>query len=107
MKVVKQKTRRMEKKIANMKAVLALLKTKNFLQEEQFYNLKSIGAGNANLLKRIINKSKGKSLTRMFPPALRTFALTLHYYSPRAYSLEKLSIHAFRIQKLYVNDIVQ
>lgn len=73
------------KKIVNMTTVLAYLKEKNFLPEEQFYNLKGIAVGNADLLKRIIYKSKGIPLTRKFSSALRTFAVTLHYYSPRAY----------------------
>ncbi|RLU17686.1 hypothetical protein DMN91_009922 [Ooceraea biroi] len=81
-KVLKQKTRYMQKKIANIKAVFAHLKKKKFLQEEHFDILKDIAAGNDNLLKRIIDKSKGKLLTRKVSPVLRTFALTLHYYSP-------------------------
>lgn len=52
-----------------MAKVFAHLKKKNFLQEE-FYNLKDIAAGNANLLKRIIYKSKEMPLTRKFSPAL-------------------------------------
>jgi len=76
----------LEKKVAKMTTIFAHLKEKNFLQEEEFYNLKGIAAGNANLLKRVIYKSKGMPLTRKFSPALRTFAITLHYYSPRAYS---------------------
>ncbi|XP_011858986.1 PREDICTED: uncharacterized protein LOC105556498 [Vollenhovia emeryi] len=41
-KALKQRTRRMERKIANMAKVFQHLKEKNFLQEEQFYNLKDM-----------------------------------------------------------------
>lgn len=85
-KLLHQKTRRLKKKITSMKALFSHIKEKSLLQEEQLYNLKGIAAGNAHFLKRIINKSKGKPLTCKYSPALRTFALTLHYYSPRAYS---------------------
>lgn len=37
-------------------------------------------------MKHLVYKSKGKSQSQKYSPELRTFALTLHYYSPRAYS---------------------
>jgi len=86
-----------------MTTIFTHLKEKNFLQEEELHNLKGIAAGNAHLLKRIIYKSKGIPLTRKFSPALRTFVITLHYYSPRTYSYVREtfdSLIAFRIQKL-------
>lgn len=67
-------------------SVLEALKKRNLLQDEQLYSLKGIAVGNAHLLKRLIYKSKGESLTRKFSSALQTFALTLYYYFPRAYS---------------------
>lgn len=96
-KTLTQKTRCMKKKIASLKNKLETIKQKNFLEEEQLYNLKGISIGNAHLLKRVVYKSKGKSLSQKYSPELRTFALTLHYYSPRAYSLEKLSTRVCHI----------
>ncbi|EFN70574.1 THAP domain-containing protein 9, partial [Camponotus floridanus] len=85
-KTLTQKTRRMKKKIVSLENILEAIKQKNFLEEEQLYNLKGISIGNAHLLKRVVYKSKGKSLSQKYSPELRIFALTLHYYSPRAYS---------------------
>lgn len=69
-----------------MTNILKAIKQKNFLQEKQLYNLKGISAGNAHLLKRIVCKLKGKLKSQKYSPELRTFAITLHYYSPRTYS---------------------
>jgi len=93
-KTLTQKTRRMKKKIASLKNVLETIKRKNFLQEEQLYNLKGISIGNVHLLKRVMYKSKEKSLSQKYSPQLRTFALTLHYYSPRAYSFVRESFNS-------------
>ncbi|KYN04635.1 THAP domain-containing protein 9 [Cyphomyrmex costatus] len=84
-KTVTQKIRRMKKKIASLENVLEAIKQKNFLEEEQLYNLKGISIGNVDLLKRVVYKSKGKLLSQKYSPELRKFALTLHYFSPRAY----------------------
>ncbi|XP_067213394.1 uncharacterized protein [Linepithema humile] len=42
-KTLTQKTRRMKKKIASLKNVLEAIKQKNFLEEEQLYNLRAKG----------------------------------------------------------------
>lgn len=77
-----------------MKNVLQAIKQNKFLDEEQLYNLKGVSTGNAHLLKRIVSKSKGKSQNKKYSPELRTFAITLHYYSPRAYSYVRESFNS-------------
>jgi len=41
---------------------------------------------NKNLLNRQIRMIKQLKVPRLYDPELRRFALTLHYYSPRAYN---------------------
>lgn len=91
-----------------MKVIFKTLGEKRLLQEEQLYTLKGIAAGSSNLLKRLVYKSKGKSLTQKYSAELRTFAVTLHYYSPRAYSYVRENfILVSHIQRHYVNGIGQ
>lgn len=71
---------RLKKKINNMSQVLDELKEKRFITQEQVALLESCEVSAAALLKRMMNKGK------KYSPELRTFALTLHFYSPKAYS---------------------
>jgi len=52
-----------------------------------------LGRCNADLLKRQYFKSKKKALPRQYSSELRRFAITLHYYSPRAYSYVRQKFH--------------
>jgi len=68
-----------------MQTVLAALKKKNLLDDQYFYLLENLSTFNQHLLKRQIGMSKRLPKCRKYSPELRSFALTLHYYSPRAY----------------------
>lgn len=70
--------RRLKKKVENLSQVLNELKEKRLITQEQVYLLELCGISAA--AKRMINKGKEYS------PELRTFALTLAFYSPKAYS---------------------
>lgn len=61
------------------------LKQKNLLHPEQIDVLKNLGTFNEQLLKRQISRIKKTPVSKMYEPELRIFALTLHFYSPRAY----------------------
>lgn len=88
---LKQKNKRQEKRIAQLNTVLKELKQKSLLADEHADILKTIGKSNIHLLKRLtakskISKNKKKFLSKEYSPELRKFALSLHYYSPKAYN---------------------
>ncbi|XP_039311859.1 uncharacterized protein LOC113005537 isoform X1 [Solenopsis invicta] len=85
-KILQQKQRRSTKRIATLKEILKSLKQKNLLNAEQVDVLKDLGMFNQQLLKRQISRIKKSPGSKMYEPELRMFALTLHFYSPRAYT---------------------
>jgi len=84
-KILRQTIQRKNKRIAQMQSVLVSLRQKNFLSDEHLNVLETLGTFNQHLLKRQCAKSKKVPLKKKYSPELRHFALTLHYYSPRAY----------------------
>lgn len=62
------------------------MKQKNLLNTEQLDILQDLGTFNKQLLKRQISRIKKSRGSKMYEPELRIFALTLHFYSPRAYT---------------------
>jgi len=73
-----------KKSEADFDIVIASLKSK--LNTNYLHVLEQIGKSNKDLLKRMISKCDTKSINRQYSPELRSFALTLHYYSPKAYN---------------------
>ncbi|CAG5027571.1 unnamed protein product [Parnassius apollo] len=71
--------RRLKKKVENLSQVLKELIEKRLITQEQVDLLASCGLSAAALIKRMISKGKEYS------PELRTFSLTLHFYSPKEY----------------------
>jgi len=55
------------------------------LGTEELQILQDIGGSNSKILERQLLKNRGKPVNKQFDSRLRSFALTLHYYSPRAY----------------------
>lgn len=83
-KRLQQSKRRLKKQNAELKSVLKTLTKENILLREQVSVLDTLGAANQHLLKRQIAKQTGQH-PRKYSPELRAFALTLNFYSPRAY----------------------
>lgn len=65
--------------------MISALKEKNKLSDKSLSVLESCAAGVTDLVKRQVAKNSGKSLPARYSPALKCFALTLHFYSPSAY----------------------
>jgi len=103
-RTLKQKNKRQEARIAQLNTILKELKGKRLLSDEHADILKTIGKFNVHLLKRLATKNsmssnkKKISLSKKYSPELRTFALTLHFYSPKAYTYVNISIHVFHTQ---------
>ncbi|RLU20313.1 hypothetical protein DMN91_006921 [Ooceraea biroi] len=91
-KVLQQKQRRTMKRVARLKDILTSLKNNNLLHREQLDILKSLGNFNQQLLKRQVNKFNNIPIPRKYTTGLRAFALTLHFYSPRAYAFVRKKI---------------
>lgn len=86
-RTLKQRNKRQEKRIVTLNTILKDLKQKSLLADEHADILETIGKCNVHLFKRLTAKSSNKSkVLKEYSPELRKFALTLHYYSPKAYT---------------------
>lgn len=87
MKNALQRNRRLVKKIENLRSLLNDLENENLVNSDERQLLSSFedSLPIKELISRKVSKSKGASLPKKYSPSLRSFALTLHYYSPRAY----------------------
>lgn len=83
----RKKIKRKDKKISSLQAMLNTLQDKNFLSKTEFDNLNDIIGSQkcTDLLTRIILKSKNNKVMKTYPVELKKFALTLYFYSPKAY----------------------
>ncbi|KAF9413687.1 hypothetical protein HW555_008133 [Spodoptera exigua] len=79
-----EKVRRQTKRIARLVTILKDLKNKNLLNTDTEIVLEHC-AGPQDFLKRQIAKSKGLPIKRKYAEETRKFALTLHFFSPKAY----------------------
>lgn len=85
-KRLQSKARYLAKKVTTLQEILKTLHGKNLISKEDQLLLGNIGVENHELLSRQMVSSKTGKLTRkVFSPELRCFALTLNYYSPKAY----------------------
>lgn len=82
---LQKKTSRYRKQIANMKDILKHLKEKNYIGDDQVTQLENIGISDL-INRRETNISSGQTTRQQYSPALRVFASTLHFYSPKAYA---------------------
>lgn len=85
-KSLQQRIRRQDKSIKNLKDLLKVLKKKNLIERESEELLMEKFDGTTLDIFQNFIKNKGKKSTgRRFSKKIKEFALTLHYYSPKAY----------------------
>jgi hypothetical protein len=84
-KVLLQAKRRLIKRNANLKDVITDLRKHNLLGSDSLSILEKTAGGVGDLIKRLAIKQLGKPMPASYSPELRSFALTLHFYSPHAY----------------------
>ena len=84
LKVSQQKSRRLKKKVTSLKTIVRQLRQDNLISSncEDMLNQTFSGLP-LSLMKRMTNKKTGKG--RTYPPELKSFALTLQFYSAKAY----------------------
>jgi hypothetical protein len=89
LKLNQQSKRRLKKKVRSMQDVIAKLKSQQMLSDGSSEVLQSCFAdAPLQLFKRMSSKSRsgGKQAKTKYELVLRSFALTLHFYSPKAYN---------------------
>lgn len=106
-KSLQQKNKRLNKKILSLKSIVQVLEKKKFISLDCLRDLE-LKAESAEMIHRIYVTRKGKPGNRKYPPALRKFALSLHFYSPSAYMHVRRSFasalpHPRTLRKWYEN----
>lgn len=105
-KVLQQTKRRQAKRNADLKSVLSELEKKRFISEDSINLLENCAGGVSDLLLRQVAKHSNKPVPNSYSHELRSFALTLNFYSPHAYryvrkKFETCLPHPRTIQKWY------
>ena len=106
-KTHQQQSRRLKIKVKQLKTVIRHLKKQNLISEncEEFLSQNFSGIP-LSIMKRIV-KTKGKSgKGKAYPPELKSFALTLQFYSSKAYDFVRKTFnlalpHQSQIRKWY------
>lgn len=84
---------RQKKVITSLKAMTVQLKKKNLLFEEQGNVLLEQFGTNKDIIERLFRKTVNKKVRRKFEHSVRAFAVTLHFYSPKAYNFVRQKFH--------------
>ena len=93
LKSSQKKTGRRNKKVSTLAAVVSELKDKNLINNDCANMLEATFSGvPKELMKRLVGQKKRKNLGA-YPPELRSFALTLKFYSTKAYNYVRKSFN--------------
>lgn len=88
-----KRVRRMQRRISNMKDLIRTLKDKNLLSDEVNSNMiQMFAADSSHIFSSFLKNNNVKAKGRRYPMQFKHFALTLHYYSPKAYQF-RILIH--------------
>lgn len=85
LKSLQQTIRRKNKKIANMQTIINDIKNQNFVDEETSVSLLESFGKHKDLVTNWTKKNLGKKIPKRYSPAVRQFALSLHFFSGKAY----------------------
>jgi len=86
-KILQQRIRRLKKKVTSLSEITETLKENHMISEN---GADVLTGGFSDIPKEVVtrmlrDKKKGHLQRTKYPPALRKFALTLNFYSPKAY----------------------
>lgn len=84
--ITKYQKNRLQKQVHSLKTILKELRNKRLITLEESDILEHLDEGMRQIAKRERRKQKKLPVPRMYEPSLRQFALTLHFYSPKAYN---------------------
>lgn len=77
---------RQKRQIFSLKALIVELKNKNLLLEEHENIMIQHFGKNKEIIERLLKKSQKKSVRKTYEHSVRAFAVTLHFFSPKAYN---------------------
>ena len=109
LKTSQTRTRRLKKKVESLHEIVKALREKNMLSESGLEMLEKTCNVPAEIMKRLVRaKDKDAPSQGKYPPALRAFALTLNFYSAKAYRFVRKTFnlqlpHPSVIRKWYSN----
>ena len=84
-KMLLQSKRRLAKRQGHLQSIISALRKENLMSNDSLDVLEKSAGGLKELFDRLASKRKGLSMPRQYSAELRSFALTLHFYSPAAY----------------------
>lgn len=84
-KLLQQSLRRKKKKVVELSFIIEKIREKNLMSDSELDILFKAAAPNKEFLNRQLAKAKNGTLPNKYSEELRAFALTLHFYSARAY----------------------
>lgn len=85
-KVLQRRVSRLRNKVNNLNDLIKVLKEKQFVTEDYCARLENVFSGDcAKIFENCLKNSKRKPSSRRYSEEIKHFALTLHYYSPKAY----------------------
>lgn len=77
---------RQKKRLKNLQDLVKTLQNRNLLCDEDGAIITQNFGNNTELFRRLLLKNKSKSVPRKYSQNLRSFALTLNFFSPKAYN---------------------
>ncbi|CAI6345174.1 unnamed protein product [Macrosiphum euphorbiae] len=108
MKTLQQKIRRQNKRISSMKNIISELQKQNLIDEEASYTLSETFGKHKDLITNWTKKKLGKKVPKKYSATIRQFALSLHFFSAKAYSyvrqqFDTILPHSRTLSKWYRN----
>ena len=85
---LERKNNRLHAKLSNLDSIISELKSKFFISDEISQALHGAGTSVTNIFQRVSTKMRSKKSnlkSHHYSESIRSFAITLHFYSPRAY----------------------
>lgn len=106
LKVLRQTVRRQRLKIASMKDIISKLQKQNLLNDDECEMLLDSFGKHKNLITNWSKKNLGKKVTKKYTPEVRQFALSLNFFSSKAYEYVRKEFntilpHARTLSKWY------
>ena len=107
MKIEKQRNSRLKKKIKSLQDIIKNLRDSNLISSSCAEALdRTIDGIPQELVSRLLNKQKGQPSNAKYSEELKAFAVTLHFYSHKAYTYARKSLclalpHPNYLRRLY------
>lgn len=81
-----------KKRIFKLSGIVKELEKKNLVDADHVSSILDEFGRNSELINRVFNRCKGIKWKRQYGHEIRKFALTIHFFSPKAYNLHQRTI---------------